>query len=142
MPVNSNSVALASDDALDDLLALVPPDAPFMLEVRHLGGALAHPQGAASAVGHRGALLNLFTSAYPRSSPAIAASAAQSGAGIINKLRPHPAGRGQLAPRPKAAREASPLRAVKQQCRPPPDSELGSCPRGTRKGVVHAKGVQ
>ena len=77
MPVNSNSVALAGDDVLDNLLALVQPDAPFMLEVRHLGGALAHPQGAPSAVGHRGAVLNLFTSAYPGTVPAMAASAQQ-----------------------------------------------------------------
>ena len=45
MPVNGNSVALGGDDVLDDLLALVQPNAPFLLEVRHLGGALAHPQG-------------------------------------------------------------------------------------------------
>jgi FAD binding domain len=77
MPVNSNSVALATDDVLDDLLALVQPDAPFMLELRHLGGALAHPQGPPSAVGHRGAVLNLFTSAYPGTEPAMAANAQQ-----------------------------------------------------------------
>jgi hypothetical protein len=77
LPVNSNSVALAGDEVLDDLLRLVQPDAPFMLEVRHLGGALAHPQGPLSAVGHRGAVLNLFTSAYPGTVPAIAASAQQ-----------------------------------------------------------------
>jgi FAD binding domain len=77
MPVNSNSVALARDDVLDDVLGLVQPDAPFMLEVRHLGGALAHPLGDPSAVGHRGAVLNLFTSAYPGTVPAMAASAQQ-----------------------------------------------------------------
>jgi len=77
MPVNSNSVALGGGAVLDDLLALVQPDAPFMLEVRHLGGALSHPQRAPSAVGHRGAVLNLFTSAYPGTVPGIAASAQQ-----------------------------------------------------------------
>ena len=77
MPVNSNSVALGGDDVLDDLLALVQPNAPFLLEVRHLGGALAHPQGLPSAVGHRGAVLNLFTAAYPGTVPAMAANAQQ-----------------------------------------------------------------
>ena len=77
MPVNSNSVALDGDDVFDDHLALVQPDAPFMLELRHLGGALVHPQGPPSAVGHRGAVLNLFTSAYPGTVPAMAASAQQ-----------------------------------------------------------------
>jgi hypothetical protein len=36
-----------------------------MLELRHLGGALARPPAVASAVGHRDAAFNLFTSAYP-----------------------------------------------------------------------------
>jgi hypothetical protein len=77
MPVNSNSVALGGDDVLDDLLPLVQPGAPFMLELRHLGGALTYPRGSSSAVGHRGAVLNLFTSAYPGTVPAMAAEAQQ-----------------------------------------------------------------
>jgi hypothetical protein len=83
MPVNSNSVALSGDDVLDDLLSLVQPDAPFMLEVRHLGGALTQPQGPPSAVGHRGAVLNLFTSAYPGTVPPVAASAQQQVCDIV-----------------------------------------------------------
>ena len=33
--------------------------------MRHLGGALARPAGVPNAVGHRDALFNVFTSAYP-----------------------------------------------------------------------------
>ncbi len=77
LPVNSNSVALGRDDVLDDFMPLVQPDAPFIVELRHLGGALTHPQGSPSAVGHRGALLNVFTSAYPGTEPAMAADAQQ-----------------------------------------------------------------
>ena len=36
-----------------------------MLEVRHLGDALARPAAVSNAVGHRDALFNVFTSAYP-----------------------------------------------------------------------------
>jgi FAD binding domain len=77
MPVSSNSVALSGDEGLDDLLPLVQPDAPFMLELRHLGGALTQPRRVPSAVGHRAAMLNLFTSAYPGTVPDVAASAQQ-----------------------------------------------------------------
>ncbi len=72
MSVSTNSLALVSDDLLDDLAPVLQPDAPFMLELRHLGGALAGPPRMASAVGHRDAVLNLFTSAYPGSPPTAA----------------------------------------------------------------------
>jgi hypothetical protein len=77
MPVSTNSVALTGDNIFEDLLPLVQPGAPFMLELRHLGGALTQSQGAASAVGHRAAVLNLFTSAYPGTAPDIATNAQQ-----------------------------------------------------------------
>ncbi len=77
MPVSSDSLALIGDDTLSDLLPLIQPDAPFMLELRHLGGALTRPRGAPSAVGHRPAMLNLFTSAYPGTVPDVAASGQQ-----------------------------------------------------------------
>jgi hypothetical protein len=77
MPVNTSSVALTADAVLHDLLPLIQPDAPFMLELRHLGGALADPPEIPSAVGHRAAALNVFTSAYPGTMPTVAASAQQ-----------------------------------------------------------------
>jgi FAD binding domain len=77
MPVNTNSLALRSDDALHDLISHIRPDAPFMLEVRHLAGALGGPTTIPTAVGHRAAVLNVFTSAYPGTPPAAAADAQQ-----------------------------------------------------------------
>jgi hypothetical protein len=41
------------------------PDAASLVEVRHLGGALGRPPAVANAVGHRGGVANLFTTAYP-----------------------------------------------------------------------------
>ncbi|HEY5979527.1 MAG TPA: BBE domain-containing protein [Microlunatus sp.] len=49
------------------------PARPFMLEVRHLGGALGTPAAVPNAVGHRDARFNVFTSAYPGPSFADAA---------------------------------------------------------------------
>ncbi|WP_432848741.1 FAD-binding oxidoreductase [Amycolatopsis sp. CA-161197] len=69
MPVDSESVALTGEDALEVVPSLVNPHAPFMLELRHLGGALADRPAIANAVGHRAARLNLFTSAYPGTTP-------------------------------------------------------------------------
>ncbi|MFF4595115.1 FAD-binding oxidoreductase [Amycolatopsis sp. NPDC001319] len=69
MPVDSESVALTGEDALEVVPSLVDPHAPFMLELRHLGGALADRPAIANAVGHRAARLNLFTSAYPGTTP-------------------------------------------------------------------------
>jgi FAD/FMN-containing dehydrogenase len=75
LPVHSDSLALRTGDALDGLARLLQPTNPFMLEVRHLGGALASPPARANAVGHRAAQYNVFTSAYPGSDPAAAAAA-------------------------------------------------------------------
>ncbi|MEV4604062.1 FAD-binding protein [Amycolatopsis sp. NPDC049253] len=69
LPVDSESVALTSEDALEVVSSLVDPRAPFMLELRHLGGALADEPEVADAVGHRAARLNLFTSAHPGAAP-------------------------------------------------------------------------
>ena len=77
MPVHTNSAALTSDDALADLVPYLRPDTPFVLEVRHLGGALTHEPEIANSVGHRAAQLNLFTSAYPGTDVAAAARAQQ-----------------------------------------------------------------
>jgi FAD binding domain/Berberine and berberine like len=74
MPVNSASVALRSiPDELDQhVLAVIGPSCPFLVEVRHLGGALARPPAIANAVGHCNAALNVFTSALPGSDQAVA----------------------------------------------------------------------
>ncbi len=51
--------------ATEVLLGEIGPGSPHMLEIRHLGGALARPAAVANAVGHRDAAYNIFTSAYP-----------------------------------------------------------------------------
>jgi FAD binding domain/Berberine and berberine like len=53
------------DTAIDAVLGEIGADTPYMLELRHLGGALARRPAEANAVGHREAAYNLFTSAYP-----------------------------------------------------------------------------
>jgi hypothetical protein len=53
------------DAAIDVLLDEIGATTPHMLELRHLGGALARPPAVANAVGHRDAGFNVFTSAYP-----------------------------------------------------------------------------
>jgi hypothetical protein len=65
MPVHTDSTALRTGDAVDQLADLLEPSAPFMVEVRHLGAALAEAPAEPNAVGHRGAQFNLFTSVYP-----------------------------------------------------------------------------
>jgi hypothetical protein len=65
MPVHTDTTALRTGDAIDHLADLLEPSAPFMLEVRQLGGALADAPAEPNAVGHRGAQFNLFTSIYP-----------------------------------------------------------------------------
>jgi len=65
--VSSGAAILPSwdDAAIDVLLGAVGAGIPFMLELRHLGGALARPPATADAVGNRDAGFNVFTSAYP-----------------------------------------------------------------------------
>jgi hypothetical protein len=53
------------DAAIGLLLDGIGATTPHMLELRHLGGALARPSAVADAVGHRNAGFNIFTSAYP-----------------------------------------------------------------------------
>jgi hypothetical protein len=71
--VITDSVALRSEGAVDDLLPLVRQDAPYVLEVRHLRGALAAAPARPSSTGHRAARLNLFAGGYPGVDPAAAA---------------------------------------------------------------------
>jgi len=55
-------------DTVEVLLSAVGPAAPFLLEVRHLGGALARPPDIRNAVGHRHGAYNIYMSAYPNPS--------------------------------------------------------------------------
>ncbi len=79
MPVYSSSLAVTIDaaDALRAVLPFVGPSAPFVLEVRCLGGRLARPPRSDNAVGLRSAQSNVFTSAYPGTDPAAAMNAQQ-----------------------------------------------------------------
>jgi hypothetical protein len=61
-----------------------------MLELRHLGGALARPSAVDDAVGHRDAAFNLFTSAYP--GPGFETAAAQQ-TELYRRLSPWSGGR-------------------------------------------------
>ena len=73
------------DAAIAVLLAEIGATTPHMLELRHLGGALARPPAVADAVGHRDAAFNVFTSAYP--GPAFADAAAMQGE-LYRRLSP------------------------------------------------------
>ncbi|WP_139206798.1 FAD-binding oxidoreductase [Geodermatophilus poikilotrophus] len=66
-PVSCGGAVLPRWDegVIDVLLAEIGATTPHMLELRHLGGALARPLAMPDAVGHRDAGFNLFTSAYP-----------------------------------------------------------------------------
>jgi hypothetical protein len=72
-PVSSGSAVLSAwdDAATAAVLDEIGPATPHMLEIRHLGGALARPMD--NAVGHRDAHYSVFTSAYP--GPGLAAAA-------------------------------------------------------------------
>ncbi|GAY12953.1 FAD-binding oxidoreductase [Pseudonocardia sp. N23] len=66
-PVSSGGTVLPAwdDAAIEVLLGDIGPATPHMLELRHLGGALARPAAVQDCVGHRDAAFNVFTSAYP-----------------------------------------------------------------------------
>lgn len=66
-PVSCGGAVLPrwDDAAIEVLLDGIGATRPHMLELRHLGGALARPPAVANAVGHREARFNVFTSAYP-----------------------------------------------------------------------------
>ncbi|MDT7553809.1 MAG: hypothetical protein QOI16_2345 [Pseudonocardiales bacterium] len=73
-PVSCGGAILPEWDgaATDVLLDEIGATTPHMLEVRHLGGALARPPAVDNAVGQRDARYNVFTSAYP--GPGLAAA--------------------------------------------------------------------
>ena len=67
LDVHSRSLVLRRLDSalVDTVVAHTAPDAPSLVELRHLGGALARQPAVANAVGHRGGVANMFTTAYP-----------------------------------------------------------------------------
>jgi FAD/FMN-containing dehydrogenase len=77
MPVSCGSSILPGwdDTAAGVLLGHTGATVPYMLELRHLGGALSRPPAGGNAVGHRDAQFSVFTSAYP--GPQAAAAAGQ-----------------------------------------------------------------
>jgi hypothetical protein len=91
-PVSSGSAVLSQRDdaAIDVLLQSVGAATPYMLELRHLGGALTRPPAGGNAVGHRNVRFNVFTSAYP--GPGFA-DAARLQAGLYRQLLPWSGGR-------------------------------------------------
>jgi hypothetical protein len=66
-PVRSGSaiVPVCDGEVGRVLLDEIGAATPHMLEVRHLGGALARTAAVENAVGHRDARFSVFTSAYP-----------------------------------------------------------------------------
>jgi FAD/FMN-containing dehydrogenase len=66
-PVSCGGAILPAwdDAAVTVLVDEIGAGTPHMLELRHLGGALARPAAVANAVGHRDAGYSVFTSAYP-----------------------------------------------------------------------------
>lgn len=79
------------DEAITILLDEIEASAPHMLELRHMGGALARHPDVADAVGHRDAGFNIFTSAYP--GPAFT-HAIELQARMYQRLTPFTGGRG------------------------------------------------
>ncbi len=67
MEVHSRSRVLRDidSDVIDTVVAHTGPQAHSLVELRHLAGALSRPPQVANAVGHRGGVANLFTTAYP-----------------------------------------------------------------------------
>ncbi len=73
-PVSAQSSVLGpvDSDFVGALLDGVGATTPYVIELRHLGGALAREPDPGNAVGQRTGYLNLFTAAYPPAYPATA----------------------------------------------------------------------
>lgn len=86
-PVSCGGAVLPAwdDTAITVLLDGIGAATPHVLELRHLGGALARPAPVPNAVGQRDALYSVFTSAYP--GPGFAA-AAELQTELYRRLRP------------------------------------------------------
>ncbi len=88
MPENVRTVVLREFDAgtIAVIMRHAHATTPYMIELRHLGGALSRQARVPNAVGHRGGLFNFFTSAYP--SPAGFEAADIDQRRLIDDLRP------------------------------------------------------
>lgn len=91
-PVSCGGAVLTEwdDRASTLLLDGIGPSRPFMMEIRHLGGALGRPAAVPNAVGQRDARFNVFTSAYP--GPSFVDAAAQQ-TELYQRLEPFTGGR-------------------------------------------------
>lgn len=90
-PTNSRSVVAHTVDQrfVDTVLAHAGPDCPYVIELRHLGGALAREPAVPNAVGHRSGVFNVYTPAYPAApgSPTAATVRASEGH-LVDDLAP------------------------------------------------------
>jgi FAD/FMN-containing dehydrogenase len=114
LDVHSRSLVLRGLDQglVDTVIAHTAPDAASLVELRHLGGALARPPAVANAVGHRGGVANMFTTAYPTDDHTVADAEQQR---LLDDLEPWSDG-GALStflserrsPRPMSGRRSVP----------------------------------
>lgn len=89
LATNSRSLALhrLDADALATILRHAGPDAPFLVELRLMGGALARPPAVPNAVGHRDAAATVYTTAHPHPAGPRAADTAAEQA-LLDDLAP------------------------------------------------------
>jgi FAD/FMN-containing dehydrogenase len=83
-----------SDDVVSAILAAVGPrtECPLaMVEIRHLGGALARPASPPNAVAGRGGAFSLLLLGIPQ--PGLEKQVADEGAAVLHRLRTHLTGR-------------------------------------------------
>jgi FAD/FMN-containing dehydrogenase len=87
---NSRSLVLhrADDEMMTTMLRHSGPHAPFVVELRRLGGALGREPAVPNAVGHRGGAYTVYvTTSYPHPSPRTAADGTAEQA-LLDDLRP------------------------------------------------------
>ncbi|MEJ2885594.1 FAD-binding oxidoreductase [Actinomycetospora aeridis] len=80
LATNSRSLALrrVDGDVLATILRHAGPRAPFLVELRLMGGALARPPAVPDAVGHRDAAATVYTTAHPHpTGPSVSDTAAE-----------------------------------------------------------------
>jgi FAD/FMN-containing dehydrogenase len=91
LPVHERTALLRElpDEAIEQLLALAGPGASSplsLVELRHLGGALARPAEVPSAIGHRDAAFTLFAAGV--APPQLAQAVRDHGAALLTALQP------------------------------------------------------
>ena len=86
---NSRSSVLhtADEDLVDTVLTHATPDCPYIVELRHLGGALARQPAVPNAVGHRSGAVSVYTPSYP-APPQAAAAVRESEGHLFDDLAP------------------------------------------------------